>query len=170
MDQGDLDGDGLGDACDDDRDGDGVNAGPDCDDLNPAAFPGNPEVCDGFDNDCDGIIDSPVLPGLSQGLAVTEAVLSWEPIPDAMASDLVLGSIDRLRLNGGDFSLASVGCVQDDHPGQSLSQGAAPAPGEAWFFLVRGGNCLGNGTYDSGSPGQVAPRDAGIAASGGDCL
>ncbi len=37
-----------------------------------------------------------------------------------------------------------------------------------WFFLVRGANCLGNGTYDSGSPGQVAPRDAGIAASGGD--
>ena len=29
----------------------------DCDDLNGAAFPGNPEVCDGADNDCDGSVD-----------------------------------------------------------------------------------------------------------------
>jgi MYXO-CTERM domain-containing protein/CSLREA domain-containing protein len=29
----------------------------DCDGSNPAAFPGNPEVCDGADNDCNGMID-----------------------------------------------------------------------------------------------------------------
>ena len=31
--------------------------GDDCDDSNPAAFPGNGEVCDGADNDCNGIVD-----------------------------------------------------------------------------------------------------------------
>lgn len=31
--------------------------GDDCDDQSALAFPGNPEVCDGFDNDCNGVID-----------------------------------------------------------------------------------------------------------------
>ena len=33
----------------------------DCDDNNSNAFPGNPEVCDGADNNCDGNIDEGVL-------------------------------------------------------------------------------------------------------------
>jgi hypothetical protein len=54
-----------------DFDGDGVPAprvgmspgapgacGSDCDDTNPAAFPGGLESCDGADNDCDGVIDN----------------------------------------------------------------------------------------------------------------
>jgi hypothetical protein len=53
----------LGDDCDDgdtalnpaDNDGDGTSTcGGDCDDNNAASYPGNPEVCDGFDNDCMG--------------------------------------------------------------------------------------------------------------------
>ena len=38
-----------------DDDGDGSPAGEDCDDSDPANFPGNSEVCDGQDNDCDGL-------------------------------------------------------------------------------------------------------------------
>lgn len=33
----------------------------DCDDANAAVFPGNTEVCDGFDNDCSGVVDEGVL-------------------------------------------------------------------------------------------------------------
>ncbi len=50
-----------------DEDGDGVvtcgpdgtpgNADDDCDDGNAAAYPGNTELCDAFDNNCDGVID-----------------------------------------------------------------------------------------------------------------
>ncbi len=32
----------------------------DCDDTTDLRFPGNPEVCDGFDNDCDGVPDDGV--------------------------------------------------------------------------------------------------------------
>ncbi|MCP3979258.1 MAG: hypothetical protein GY716_08020 [bacterium] len=44
-----------------DADGDGATACPtdpeDCNDANSAQFPGNPEVCDGLDNDCNGSAD-----------------------------------------------------------------------------------------------------------------
>ncbi len=48
------------DACDDfDGDGFGVGCaqGEDCNDRNPFSFPGGREVCDGYDNDCDGVVD-----------------------------------------------------------------------------------------------------------------
>jgi hypothetical protein len=40
-----------------DVDGDGVPAGMDCNDNDPNVFPGAPEMCDGRDNDCNGMID-----------------------------------------------------------------------------------------------------------------
>ena len=40
-----------------DRDTDGVGECTDCDDRNAKRKPGLAEVCDGYDNDCDGIVD-----------------------------------------------------------------------------------------------------------------
>jgi hypothetical protein len=43
-----------------DLDGDGVTLeGGDCDDNDASRFPGNPEHCNGVDNDCDGEVDGP---------------------------------------------------------------------------------------------------------------
>ena len=55
----DVDGDGHGDAaivrCESQA-GD-LRSGDDCDDLNPEAYEGHEEVCDGADNDCDRFVD-----------------------------------------------------------------------------------------------------------------
>ncbi|MCC7542803.1 MAG: hypothetical protein IT379_41695 [Deltaproteobacteria bacterium] len=58
----DADGDGAGAAacvdahCTDD---DGACASRDCDDEDRAVFPGAPEICNGMDDDCNGLLDGP---------------------------------------------------------------------------------------------------------------
>lgn len=44
-------------SCTDDLDADGSNACDDCDDNNAAVHPGAAEVCDGLDDNCDGVTD-----------------------------------------------------------------------------------------------------------------
>ncbi len=39
-----------------DQDQDGFNENVDCDDEDPQTWPGAPELCDGLDNDCDGML------------------------------------------------------------------------------------------------------------------
>ena len=53
----DLDDDGLGDACDDDADGDETANDADCQPLDATVHPGALEKCDNKDNDCDGETD-----------------------------------------------------------------------------------------------------------------
>ena len=49
----------IGDtAITDDLDGDGSGADADCDNGDPARYPGNAELCDGIDNDCDEVVDN----------------------------------------------------------------------------------------------------------------
>jgi hypothetical protein len=53
----DLDGDGHFGPLPGKRPGEIGSCGDDCDDTSPLAYPGRAEVCDGVDNDCNGIVD-----------------------------------------------------------------------------------------------------------------
>ncbi len=89
----DSDGDGYGDpgqqimACE--QPASAVTDNTDCDDSDPDLFPGNKEVCDGQDNDCDGTVDEDVV-------------------------DPTIWYVDVDGDGYGDAANTAVGCVQPD--------------------------------------------------------
>jgi hypothetical protein len=116
---------------------------------------------------------APTPPSGSPDLAVaksgTAAELSWGSTPGATAYDLIAGDLGALRGSGGDFSVATEACLSTHRTTRLLSHPDTPGPGEAFWYLVRGENCGGKGSYDSGGGVQVGLRDAEVAASGSDC-
>jgi hypothetical protein len=108
-------------------------------------------------------------PSLSVEPSGTDVLLSWLAPASATAHDIVSGSGERLILNGGNFTVSTGACLDDNRTTTSLLTSSAPSVGEFSWFLVRGVNCGGSGTYDSGAVSQVGLRDAEIAASGSDC-
>jgi serine protease len=151
-----------------DADGDLSEAGVDCDDANPSRFPGNSELCDGIDNNCDGVADSGAAPsGVPTLLVPSRTQLSWSAIAGATGYDVVHGQVSQLRSTGGDFTYAT--CEANEVPTTTLAiSGAAPPAGGLWY-LVRPSSVCGVGTYNTGSPRQVQSRDAEIAASVSAC-
>ncbi len=78
-----------------DDDGDGFVALEDCDDNDPTIFPGADEICDGIDQDCDGLVDVGAIDGApfyldvdrdGQGDPATE-VFSCDPPAGHVTSD-----------------------------------------------------------------------------------
>ncbi len=109
-------------------------------------------------------------PGLTAGkTGGSNVLLSWTALAGATAYDIVQGGLAALRSSNGNFQSATQACIANNTTGTSFPAGGTPSAGDGFWFLVRGENCGGNGTYNSGSPKQVGSRDSGIAASGNDC-
>jgi len=73
---------------------DGSPASEDCDDNDPNNFPGNDEICDGQDNNCDDDADSDAIDAVlyytdmdKDGYGVGEGTLSCEQPPDTASVD-----------------------------------------------------------------------------------
>lgn len=120
-------------------------------------------------------------PAYSGQLAVRKAggstEVSW-PVGGASLFDLVRGSLSVLRANQGNFTAAldaitpgSDVCMVNDGPVSSvIDTRVDPSTGDGCFYVLRPvAGCGAPGTYDSGSPKQVAGRDLQIAAAAADC-
>jgi hypothetical protein len=126
--QQDFDGDGLGDACDPDDDNDGAADGGDCAPVDPGAF---------------------ALPGeiASLTLDADKQTVNWASAVPSSGSATVH---DLMRGNLGVFPVVAGSvdhfCVADSG-GPSASDATIPASGAGFYYLARGQNSCGNGTY-----------------------
>lgn len=97
------------------------------------------------------------------GTAPTD--LSWQPMAGGPVYDVIRGDLGSLAMLAGDvdgIDLGTVACGDENLP-ESFTQAAdTPAPGEAWFYLVRSDGAT-TGSYGFGTGG--AER----SAAGGDC-
>ena len=96
------------------------------------------------------------------------ALLAWTPVPEAVAFDVTWGFLGTLRATR-DFFHATEGCLADNEIGTVALDPDIPAPGDGYWYLVRGVNCGGSGSYDSMAPEQIGPRDEPIGDSTFDC-
>lgn len=169
-------------ACDEiDRDRDGVSTcAGDCDDGDPAVFPAAAEVCDGRDQNCDGVADEGVLsecgdcrPGCRR--ETRPDATGWMPTPETSAgvevdpdgalvlsatraetyfawiADYVRGTITKLDTRDGSQSASYDSVLLD-------GVNHAAAPGETCEVRRAGGNCPSRTAVDLHGAVYIANR------------
>jgi hypothetical protein len=116
--QTDQDGDGIGDACEDDKDGDLDPDNTDCAPQDPEVHHGAEEICDGKDNNCNGIAD--------EGYGDLDNDGSSDCIDDDDDSDGIPDSDDNCpllanpeQLDSDDDGLGNACDIDDDGDGEA---------------------------------------------------
>jgi len=84
--------------------------------------------------------------------------ITWTEAPGSVTSSVLRGLVGQLPVGpGGGDEL----CLETDIAGTSTTDAEEPAPGEAFWYLVRGDNDCGDGPYGVASEGGVlAPRQS----------
>lgn len=127
-----------------DTDNDGVSvADGDCDDDNGDRFPGNPERCDGKDQDCDNAVDEGFDVGVTCTAGSGSCVTNGSKVcaPDALSTvcDAVAGVGQFEQCNNLDDDCD--GEVDEDYPlGQTCTVGTGRCKGTGIFI------CAGDGS------------------------
>jgi hypothetical protein len=142
--------------------------------VDPTAPTGD---CDG-DGAANGIDCNPDDPSLLQIPEVVGGVHVTEVLPDALVGwldqtatagaattyDLVTGNLGELQADR-DFSRAA--CLQENAAPDTFLDGRVLNPGDGVFYLLRGQNTCGDGTYGSGNS---TPDPRPLLDTSGPCL
>jgi hypothetical protein len=165
--QEDADSDGDGDLCDpctfdpyNDLDSDGV-----CGDTDNCPDHANATQIDSDSDDHGDACDCqpadpaiwsipPDIPGLQLvHTALTESTqLSWGSLGAGVAYDVAAGTIAELAIDGG---VASASCLVEDEASTSWSdeRGDPTVSGTGYYYIIRGENICGTGSYGTTSTG-----------------
>jgi hypothetical protein len=94
-------------------------------------------------------------------LSVAGTTISWSQVEGADSYDVIRGSVSNLARTGGAIDLGSVACLASATSGTSVQDPAAPAPGEAFFYLFRIRWATNRDGYGRSSGGETRTPGAG---------
>ena len=166
-----MDGDGIADCVDPDIDGDGVANSADCSPTNAAIFPGAVEVCDGLDNNCDGVTDEEHASGCKFYLRDEDGD-GFGIATDAKCLCAPAGVFSALSggdCNDGDATIHP-GAVESCDAADDNCDGATDPPGSAGcssFWPDKDAD--GYGTGGAGAAKCLCGAIAGYVPQTGDC-
>jgi len=171
-----------------DGDGDGVSdCGSDCDDSDPNNFPGNTEVCDGFDNDCDGFLDTEEYDADKDGFAPCQGDCDDDDVtssPDAAEAcdgvdndcDTVIPA-DEVDSDGDGFMVCAGDCDDNSSglfPGNieicdGIDNNCDGVADEGLDFFSVYTDADADGYGDDATATEVCDQPSGTVLDGGDC-
>jgi hypothetical protein len=96
--------------------------------------------CDGASGPLPAEVDN----GVRASRSGSVAVLTWNVAAGATASDVLRGHVRGLPVGSGG---AAEQCLADDFTIDSLADREIPAPGDGFWYLIRGANACGSGPY-----------------------
>ncbi|NUN14542.1 MAG: lamin tail domain-containing protein, partial [Myxococcales bacterium] len=87
----DANGNNCADICENDSDGDGIADFIDCVPNNPSMYQSNAELCNGYDDDCDGLIDEAAAPTVAASCSDNDVCTGTEvcPTPPTLTSVVI---------------------------------------------------------------------------------